>query len=135
LSAGPHRGVVDPFCVGSMCYNYGTVRAWVHRATIRERRPGHPRRAKITVHLRHESGRMVGLHIRTRPRSARPERDYKPVNRWVWVRRHELTRTFPIIISGGRHREGVEKFHLVIVGHRHAHVRHRVAIVRIRPPR
>jgi peptidoglycan/xylan/chitin deacetylase (PgdA/CDA1 family) len=135
LSAGPHTRVVDPVGVGTIRDNDGTVRAWVHRATIQERRPGHPQRAKIMVHLRHESGRMVGLHIVTRPRGARPERDYKPVNRWVWVRRHQLTRTFPITISGGRHREGVEKFHLVIVGHRHAHVRHRVAIVRIRPPR
>jgi peptidoglycan/xylan/chitin deacetylase (PgdA/CDA1 family) len=135
VSAGPHTRVIDPVGVGTIRDNDGTVRAWVHRATIRERRPGHPKRAKITVHLRHESGRMVGLHIVTRPRSARPERDYKPVNRWVWVRRHHLTRTFPIVISGGRHREGVETFHLVIVGHRHAHVRHRVAVVRIRPPR
>jgi peptidoglycan-N-acetylglucosamine deacetylase len=134
LSAGRHTRVVDRVGVGTIRDNDGTVRAWLHRATVRERRPGHPRRVKITVHLRHESGRIVGLHVRTRPRSARPERDYRPVNRWVWVKRHHRTRTFPIVISGGRHREGVEKFHLVIVGHRHAHVRHPVAVVRIRPP-
>jgi peptidoglycan/xylan/chitin deacetylase (PgdA/CDA1 family) len=134
LSAGRRTRVADQVGVGTIRDNDGTVRAWLHRATVRERRPGHPTRAKVTVHLRHESGRMVGLHVVTRPRSARPERDYKPVNRWVWVRRHQRTRSFPIIISGGRHREGVEKFHLLIVGHRHAHVRHRVAVVHIRPP-
>jgi peptidoglycan/xylan/chitin deacetylase (PgdA/CDA1 family) len=134
LSAGQRTRVVDRVGVGTIRDNDGTVRARLHRATVKERRPGHPRRVKITVHLHHESGRMVGLHVVTRPRSARPERDYKPVNRWVWVRRHERTRSFPIIISGGRHREGVESFHLVIVGHRHAHVRHRVAVVHIRPP-
>jgi peptidoglycan-N-acetylglucosamine deacetylase len=134
LSAGPHTRVADRVGVGTIRDNDGAVRAWLHAATVRERRSGHPRRVKITVHLRHESGRMVGLHVRTRPRSARPERDYKPVNRWVWVRRHHRTRAFPIVISGGRHREGVEKFRLVIVGHRHAHVRHRVAVLRIRPP-
>jgi hypothetical protein len=135
LSGGRHTRIADGVGVGTIRDNDGTVRAWVHRATVRERRPGHPRRRKITVHLRHESGRMVGLHIVTRPRSARPERDYKPLDRWVWVRRHHRTQTFPIIISGGRHREGVEKFHLVIVGQRHAHIRHRVAVVRIKPPR
>jgi peptidoglycan/xylan/chitin deacetylase (PgdA/CDA1 family) len=134
LSAARRARVADGVGVGSIRDNDGTVRAWLHRATVRERRPGHPRRVKISVHLRHESGRMVGLHVVTRPRSARPERDYKPVNRWVWVRRHQRTRSFPIIISGGRHREGVERFHLVIVGHRHAHVRHPVAVVHIRPP-
>ena len=135
LSAGRHTRVADRVGVGTIRDNDGTVRARLHGATVRERRPGHPRRVKITVRLRHESGRMVGLHVRTRPRSARPERDYKPANRWVWVRRHQRTRTFPVVISGGRHREGVEKFRLVIVGHRHAHVRHPVAVVRIRPPR
>jgi peptidoglycan/xylan/chitin deacetylase (PgdA/CDA1 family) len=135
MSAGPHTRVVDRVGVGTIRDNDRAVRAWLQRATVKERRPGHPRRIKITLHLRHHSGRMVGLHVITRPRSARPERDFKPLNRWVWVRRHHSTRTFPIIISGGRHREGVERFRLVIVGHRHAHVRDRVTVVRIRPPR